>query len=198
MNLGVQYYRAPFPDSKYWEDDMRRIREAGLDTVQLWILWGWVEAKPGKFVFDDYDRLVELAGKNGLKVVLSTIAEIQPLWIHREVPGSEMITNLGHKVISSSRASVITVWRPADAPIIPGSGRGCGRSSKRWGRATRRCRIWRGGIPGTSCAGTSTRMAKSATARTRSRRSVTGWINGTAVWTASTRPGNAATDNGTR
>jgi beta-galactosidase len=120
MNLGVQYYRAPFPDSKYWEDDMRRIREAGLDTVQLWILWGWVEAKPGRFVFDDYDRLVELAGKNGLKVVLSTIAEIQPLWIHREVPGSEMITNLGHKVISSSRGECHYGMAPGGCTDHPG------------------------------------------------------------------------------
>lgn len=33
MNLGIQYYRAPFPESRYWEDDMRRIRDAGLNTV---------------------------------------------------------------------------------------------------------------------------------------------------------------------
>jgi len=44
MNLGVQYYRPPFPDTKYWRDDLRRIKDAGLDTVQLWVLWGWVEA----------------------------------------------------------------------------------------------------------------------------------------------------------
>ena len=46
MNLGVQYYRAPFPDEKYWEEDFRKIRESGLNTVQLWISWGWVEATP--------------------------------------------------------------------------------------------------------------------------------------------------------
>jgi len=33
MNLGVQYYRAPFPESRFWEDDMRRMRDAGLNTV---------------------------------------------------------------------------------------------------------------------------------------------------------------------
>lgn len=103
MNLGVQYYRAPFPDGKYWDDDLRRMRDAGLDTVQLWLLWAWVEAKPGRYVFDDYDRLTELAGKHGLGVVLSTIAEIQPYWIHREVPGSEMINNSGHRIVSLNR-----------------------------------------------------------------------------------------------
>ncbi len=103
MNIGAQYYRPPFPVGKHWDDDLCRMRDTGLDTVQFWVLWGWVESKPGVFDYDDYDRLMELAGKHGLKVVLSTIAEIQPLWIHREVPGSEMITNMGWKVVSSGR-----------------------------------------------------------------------------------------------
>ena len=103
MNLGVQYYRAPFPEEKYWEDDFGRIKDSGLNTVQLWVIWAWVESKPGQFCFDDYDRLIELADKNGLGVILSTIAEIQPYWIHRELPGSEMIDHLGRKVISSTR-----------------------------------------------------------------------------------------------
>ena len=92
VHFGTQYYRAPFPEDRFWEDDMRKISDSGLNTVQLWVLWAWVEADPGRFVFDDYDRLVALAEKNNLQVVLSTIAEIQPYWIHREIPGSEMVT----------------------------------------------------------------------------------------------------------
>ena len=103
MNLGVQYYRPPFPEAKHWEDDFKRIKDSGLNTVQLWVIWAWVEAKPGHFDFDDYDRLVDLAGKNELGVVLSAIAEVQPYWIHREVPGSEMIDHRGLKVVSSNR-----------------------------------------------------------------------------------------------
>ncbi|MGI5869507.1 MAG: beta-galactosidase [Kiritimatiellia bacterium] len=103
MHIGTQYYRPPFPNQKYWKDDFARIRDSGLDTVQLWVLWGWVEPKPGEFIFDDYDALVDLAAQNGLGVVLSAIAEIQPYWIHREVPGSELVSNYGHKIISSNR-----------------------------------------------------------------------------------------------
>ncbi|MFO7975649.1 MAG: beta-galactosidase [Candidatus Hydrogenedentota bacterium] len=103
MNLGVQYYRAPFPTERYWEDDFARIKDSGLNTVQLWVLWGWVEAKSRTFRFDDYDRLMELAEKYGLGVVLSTIAEIHPYWIHREEPGSEMIDHMGRVVVSSNR-----------------------------------------------------------------------------------------------
>jgi beta-galactosidase len=104
MNLGVQYYRPPFPDAKYWADDFARIRDSGLDTVQLWVLWGWVEARPGRFAFDDYDRLIGLAEKTGLGVVLSTIAEIQPYWIGREVPGCELVSADGRPIVSTNRA----------------------------------------------------------------------------------------------
>jgi beta-galactosidase len=104
MNLGVQYYRPPFPEDKYWEKDFARIRQSGFNTVQLWVVWGWVEPKPNHFVFDDYDRLMEIAEQNGLGVILSTIAEIQPYWIHREVPGSEMVNHMGQKVVSSNRS----------------------------------------------------------------------------------------------
>lgn len=103
IRYGVQYYRAPFPRSEHWADDLARIRDSGLNTIQLWLVWGWIESKPGTFRYDDYDRLVELAGQNGLSVVLSTIAAIQPYWIHREVPDSEMITNMGAKVVSTNR-----------------------------------------------------------------------------------------------
>jgi len=120
MNLGVQYYRAPFPEQRYWEDDFKRIKDTGLNTVQLWVLWAWVEARPGQFVFDDYDRLMELAERNGLGVILSTIAEIQPYWIHREVAGSEMIDHLGHQVISSNRGECHFGLTPGGCTDHPG------------------------------------------------------------------------------
>ena len=103
ITLGSQYYRAPFPESRYWEDDLKRMADSGLNTVQLWVVWGWVEPEPGQFRFDDYDRLVSLAHESGLDVVLSTIAAIHPYWIHDEVPGSEMVDHMGHTVISSNR-----------------------------------------------------------------------------------------------
>jgi len=120
MNLGVQYYRAPFPERKYWADDLARMRDAGLTCVQLWVLWAWVEATPDEFRFDDYDELVELAGRNGLGVVLSMIAEIQPYWIHREVPGSEMVTHLGHRVVSSNRQECHFGLTPGGCTDHPG------------------------------------------------------------------------------
>lgn len=120
MILGVQYYRPPFPENRFWDDDFRRIKETGLNAVQLWVLWSWVEAKPGHFNYDDYDRMVELADKHGLGVVISTIGEIHPYWIHREVPGSEMIDHMGHTVISSNRGECHFGLTPGGCTDHPG------------------------------------------------------------------------------
>ena len=106
INLGTQYYRPPFPESRYWEEDMARMAASGLNTVQLWVVWSWVEPAPGEFRFEDYDRLIELAEKHGLGVVLSTIAAIHPYWIHNEVPGSRMVDNMGNAVVSSNRGEI--------------------------------------------------------------------------------------------
>ncbi len=103
INLGVQYYRAPFPVSKYWKDDLKKIKDSGFNCIQLWVIWAWVESKPGVFDYSDYDRILDQAGESGLNAVLSTVAEIHPYWIHRVIPDSHLITNLGEKVVSMNR-----------------------------------------------------------------------------------------------
>ena len=106
ITLGTQYYRPPFPRADHWESDLAAMKAAGLNTVQLWLVWGWIESTPGTYDYSDYDQIVEIAGRNGLRVVLSTIAAVHPYWIHREEPGSEMVTNMGARVISTNRREI--------------------------------------------------------------------------------------------
>jgi hypothetical protein len=73
--------QATFPERRYFDDDLKAIKNAGFNAVQLWVLWGWVEPELGVFRFDDYDdydELFDIAQRHGLGVVLSTVAEIQP------------------------------------------------------------------------------------------------------------------------
>jgi len=127
MRIGTQYYRAPFPERRFWAEDFRRIYDSGLDTVQLWVLWAWVESTPDEFVYDDYDELVELAEKQGLGVVLSTVAEIQPAWIHRVVSDCELVARDGRKFISIHRPEV-------NFGLTPG---GCTDHPQVWERMSR-------------------------------------------------------------
>ena len=103
MILATQYYRPPFPETRYWEEDLDRIKTSGLNAIQLWVLWSWVEPEPGVFNFQDYDELVGMAKKRDLGVILSSIGELQPYWIHRVIPDSYMIDHMGRRVISSNR-----------------------------------------------------------------------------------------------
>ena len=82
--LGAQYYRPPFPGGKHWDDDFARMRAAGLNAVQLWLVWGWCKPVPGEFRFDDYDRLADLAAKHGLGLVLATLPVLNPFWLAQD------------------------------------------------------------------------------------------------------------------
>jgi beta-galactosidase len=35
--------RAPFPEEKYRKDDLAKIKDSGFNTVQLWMVWGWIK-----------------------------------------------------------------------------------------------------------------------------------------------------------
>jgi beta-galactosidase len=99
--FSTQYYRPPFPDGRRWAEDFRLIRETGFDNLYVSLYWAWVEPRPGEFVWDDFDRLFELAEAEGLTVVPNLFAEVMPTWIHRELPGSEMVDHMGRDVVSS-------------------------------------------------------------------------------------------------
>ncbi|MGE9293876.1 MAG: beta-galactosidase, partial [Puniceicoccales bacterium] len=76
---------------------------SGLDALQVWITWAWVEAEPGVYRFDDFDALFDEAEQQGLGVIISTVGELHPEWIHRLIPDGAMIDHMGNQVISSHR-----------------------------------------------------------------------------------------------
>jgi beta-galactosidase len=120
IQLATQYYRPPFPEKRFWKDDFKRIKDSGLDAVQLWMVWGWIEHKPGAYQFDDYDALFDLAGKNDLRVIISTIAEIHPFWIHRIEAGSNMVSHHGRVLRSRLRSECNVGLAPGGCTDHPG------------------------------------------------------------------------------
>ncbi|WP_283136513.1 beta-galactosidase [Rhizohabitans arisaemae] len=104
MKLCTQYYRPPFPETHRWHEDLARIKETGFDAIVLTASWAWLEPEPGTFDFTDFDALIEDAGRAGLQVIVNTWSELQPVWIHREVPDGHMVDHLGRAVVSSPLA----------------------------------------------------------------------------------------------
>lgn len=112
--FGTQYFRPPFPREFRWREDIKAISDTGLNAIQLWLVWGWCEVEPGKFVFDDYDRLFDLADEHNLGVVLSTLPEVNPFWIPRVHPDALMVDVEGRRVENCNR------WECLSG-IVPGA-----------------------------------------------------------------------------
>lgn len=104
MNLATQYHRPPFPQRHRWKDDLAEIRTTGFDTIVLTAPWAWMEPEPGRYDFADHDELVALADAAGLQVAINLWTELQPVWIHRELPDAQMVDHMGQRVVSSALA----------------------------------------------------------------------------------------------
>lgn len=96
--FGSQYYRAPSPQKKDWEKDLKKMSDFGFNTVKFWVQWRWNNPEEGVYYFDDIDQLMELAAKNKLKVMLNTIFDTAPAWIYEKFPDASMVTLSGKKV----------------------------------------------------------------------------------------------------
>lgn len=89
--FGTQYYRPPHPPAEHWESDFRQMRQTGLEVVRLWLYWRWMERRPGRFFWDDTDRLFDLAEANGLYIHPLIFLESVPEWFIQEHPETWMV-----------------------------------------------------------------------------------------------------------
>lgn len=95
---GAQYYRAPTPEENHWDEDLRRMAESGFNSVKYWAQWRWTHRAPGVFVFDDMDKLMDLAADYSLGVTINVIMDIGPNWVFDKYPDCRMVTLAGHYV----------------------------------------------------------------------------------------------------
>lgn len=85
---GSSYY-LPHHEEKDWPRDFARMKEYGhncIRTGELLASWDLYEKEPRKPNFYWLDKAFELAGKNGLKILLGTGACNPPGWLAQENP----------------------------------------------------------------------------------------------------------------
>lgn len=116
---GVQYYRAPTPRPEEWAGDLHEIYRSGFKLIQLRPQWRTHERHRGKIVWDDIDRLMELAGQNELKVIIKPMLECAPDWVYTELDGSRR-TFGGQKLLPQAiGAFYVGGWLPCfDNPKV--------------------------------------------------------------------------------
>ena len=69
---GGDYNPEQWPE-EVWEEDVRLMREAGVNIVTVGVFsWALLEPRPGEYVFDWLDRLLELLHANGIHADLAT------------------------------------------------------------------------------------------------------------------------------
>ena len=84
--LGTCYYPEHWP-REIWEEDARRMAEAGLSWVRIGeFSWSRLEPNPGDLRFDWLDEAIAVLGGAGLKVVLGTPTATPPRWMLTKHP----------------------------------------------------------------------------------------------------------------
>jgi beta-galactosidase len=96
--FGSQYYRAPSPRPEDWERDTEQFARLGLNTIKYWVQWRWNNPAEDTYYFEDIDRLMDLAEKNNLRVMLNTIFDVAPVWIFHKYPDASMVTLNGRTI----------------------------------------------------------------------------------------------------
>lgn len=84
--VGTYYYPEHWDESQ-WDRDLKQISELGFEFVHYAeFAWAQLEPKEGVYNFAWLDKAVELAGKNGLKVIMCTSTATPPVWLIRKYP----------------------------------------------------------------------------------------------------------------
>ncbi|MBV9223601.1 MAG: beta-galactosidase, partial [Acidobacteriaceae bacterium] len=103
LTIGVYYYPEAWPESQ-WSRDMMNIRKLGMEFVHMGeFAWYFMEPEEGKFNFDWLEKNVDLAAKNGMKVILCTPSATPPIWLVRSHPEVLMVYSQGRTMDHGSR-----------------------------------------------------------------------------------------------
>ena len=95
MIYGGDYNPEQWPE-EVWDEDVRLMREAGVNLVSLGIFsWAKLEPRPEEYDFAWLDRIISLLHNNGVMVNLATATASPPPWLAALHPESLPVTQNG-------------------------------------------------------------------------------------------------------
>ena len=110
MAYGGDYNPEQWPE-QIWQEDVRLMREAGVNLVSLGIFaWAKLEPQPGQYDFAWLDRIIDLLHANGIQIDLATATASPPPWLAKLHPESLPVTAAG-----------VTLWPGGRQQYCPSS-----------------------------------------------------------------------------
>lgn len=97
-----------------WDDDVRLMKKAGVNTVALAIFsWDRIQPTEDRWNFGWLDRIIDKLGKAGIATDLASATATAPLWLYEKHPEVLPCDKFGHPVNAGSRQS----WSPT-SPVF--------------------------------------------------------------------------------
>ena len=87
-----------------WAEDMRLMREAGVNRVSVGIFsWALLEPEEGRYEFAWFDEVMDLLAANGIEACLATPTASPPPWFAAAYPEAVMVDAEGRQLTHGSR-----------------------------------------------------------------------------------------------
>lgn len=133
---GVYYYPEAW-DPAQWDRDLKNMADMGFEFTHFGeFAWAQMEPSEGRYDFSWLDKALELAHKNGLKVILCTPVATPPVWLVRKYP--EVLVKMadGQLAQHGTRAHYSwssTKYRELTTLIVEELGKRYGNDTRVWG-----------------------------------------------------------------
>ncbi|CAM2156319.1 Beta-galactosidase BgaA [Pararobbsia alpina] len=103
MKVGVDYYPEHW-DVSLWEQDARRMQEAGITVVRLAeFAWSRLEPTEGQFEFEWLDDAIAVLARHNIDVVIGTPTATPPVWLTHHYPDVLPVDNKGNAIFAGVR-----------------------------------------------------------------------------------------------
>ena len=105
---GGVYFRKSNPPREDWEQDYKTAAELGVNVFRHWFLWTAIEVAPGKYDWADYDRQMDLAAKNGIRIIIGELSySAAPEWMFEKYPNARVLASDNSFSYPSARNSTL-------------------------------------------------------------------------------------------
>lgn len=136
MQVGIYYYPEAWPEEQ-WDRDFKAMKAMGFEFTHFAeFAWARLEPQEGKYDFAWLDKAVELAHKNGLKVIMCTPTPAPPVWLTNQYPDAVVVDENGRFMLHGGRAHgshSSPKFRQYTAKIVAELGKRYGKDTRIWG-----------------------------------------------------------------